>query len=159
MNRVFRANVAAIIKVGSKYLCCERREPRGVWQTVQGGVETFDRSTEHALLREMYEELGVSSNQIRVLGRSSYWRRYEFPPELIQKYPERKNVGQEQMWFFVEIPSTECIDLKRSEGEFVRVELVELEQFLAQIVSWKLPIVKDFCYEIGLLDPLAVEKR
>lgn len=159
MNRVFRSNVAALIKVGSQYLCCERSEPRGVWQTVQGGVETLDTSLEQALLREMHEELGVSANHIRVLGRSRYWRRYEFPPEVIQKHPERKNVGQEQMWFVVEIPSTECIDLQRSEGEFVRVELVELEQFLAQIVSWKLPIVKDFCYEMGLLNPLAVEKR
>lgn len=159
MERIFRPNVAALIRIGKQFLCCERSEPRGVWQTVQGGVESGDESLEDALLRELREELGVNHAHVKILGQSRYWRRYVFPPEVAKKHPERKNVGQEQMWFVVELPSLDCIDLKQSEGEFVEVKLVELEQFLGQIVAWKLPIVKDFCYEMGLLNPLAVEMR
>jgi putative (di)nucleoside polyphosphate hydrolase len=159
MDRIFRPNVAALIKIGNQFLCAERSEPRGVWQTVQGGVESADTSLEQALLREMHEELGVISENVRIIERSRYWRRYVFPTEVLEKHPERKNIGQEQMWFVVQIPSLDCIDLKQSEGEFVQVELVSLDRLLSQIVSWKLPIVKDFCYEMGLLNPLAVETR
>ena len=72
---------------------------------------------------------------------------------MLQAHPERNNIGQEQMWFLVELSDLSCIDLGRSEGEFSRVELVELEQLLANIVAWKLPVMKDFCYEMGLLSP------
>lgn len=159
MDRTFRPNVAALIKVGNQFLCAERSEPRGVWQTVQGGVEANDTSLEQALLREMQEELGVDAENVRIIEQSRYWRRYEFPAEVLEKYPERKNIGQEQMWFVVELSSLGCVNLKQSEGEFVQVELVSLEKLLAQFVQWKLPIVKDFCYEMGLLNSVAVETR
>lgn len=159
MNRVFRPNVAALVRIGDRYVCCERAEPRGVWQTVQGGVEEADASPEAALLREMSEELGVAPDAVRIVARSRCWRRYEFPPEVRLKHPERPNIGQEQLWFLVELSDLRSIDLNRAEGEFVRVELVELEQLLSQIVAWKLPIVKDFCYELGMLSPLSSEMR
>jgi 8-oxo-dGTP pyrophosphatase MutT (NUDIX family) len=154
-NGPWRANVAALIRVGNKFLRCERSQPRGVWQTVQGGIEDSDKSVQHALLRELVEELGVAPESVNIVARSSCWRRYSFPPEVLRAHPERNNVGQEQMWFLVELNHLSAIDLSRSEGEFFQVELVELEKLLANIVSWKLPVVKDFCYEMGLLSPFS----
>ena len=153
MKPRFRANVAALIRVGDKYLRCERSQPQGVWQTVQGGVESHDKDVRAALLRELSEELGVAPDLVTVVAQSRCWRRYYFPAEVLRAHPERTNIGQEQMWFLVELPTLGSVDLARSEGEFSKVELVELEVLLAHFVSWKLPIVKDFCYEMGLLSP------
>lgn len=149
----FRPNVAALVRIGDQYLRCLRNKPAGVWQTVQGGIETTDPSVQDALLREIREELGVEPEMVQICGQSRFWRRYFFPPEVLRSHPERQNIGQEQLWFLVELPSLECIQLERSEGEFVQVELVDLQTLLSQIVAWKLPIVKDFCYEMGLMNP------
>jgi putative (di)nucleoside polyphosphate hydrolase len=149
----FRPNVAALIRIGDKYLRCLRAQPQGVWQTVQGGIEADDESVRHALLREMNEELGVDPALVRILGQSKYWRRYLFPPEVRQAHPDRLNIGQEQLWFLAELPSLECIDLKKSAGEFERAELTDLTTLVQQFVGWKLPVVKDFCYEMGLMHP------
>ena len=154
-NGPWRANVAALVRVGNRFLRCERSQPRGVWQTVQGGIEHTDESAQHALLRELEEELGVAAESVRVVAQSTCWRRYSFPPEVLRAYSKRCNIGQEQMWFLVELNHLSAIDLSRSEGEFFQVELVELEHLLANIVAWKLPVVKDFCYEMGLLSPFS----
>ncbi|MEY4064304.1 MAG: hypothetical protein RIR26_512, partial [Pseudomonadota bacterium] len=138
---------------GNRFLRCERNEPRGVWQTVQGGIEPSDTDCREALFREVREELGVDRALVEVIAQSRCWRRYRFPQEVMDAHPERNNIGQEQMWFLIEIPSLECVNLARSEGEFVRVELVELPELVGQTVGWKLPVVKDFCYEMGLLNP------
>jgi putative (di)nucleoside polyphosphate hydrolase len=149
----FRPNVAALIRIGDKYLRCLRSQPQGVWQTVQGGIEEGDASVRDALLREMNEELGVDPALVRIVGQSKYWRRYVFPPEVRQAHPERLNIGQEQLWFLAELPSLDCIDLQKSAGEFVHAELSDLDTLVQQFVGWKLPVVKDFCYEMGLMQP------
>lgn len=149
----FRPNVAALVRIGDQYLRCLRHKPAGVWQTVQGGIEPSDASVRDALLRELQEELGVDPEVVSICAQSRFWRRYFFPPEVLNSHPERNNIGQEQLWFLVELPSIDCVHLDRSEGEFVQVELVELSVLLNQIVAWKLPIVKDFCYEMRLMIP------
>lgn len=149
----FRPNVAALVRIGDKYLRCLRSKPAGVWQTVQGGIEKTDSSARDALLRELNEELGVDASLVTIVAQSRFWRRYLFPPEVLNSHPERHNVGQEQLWFLVELPSFSALDLSKSEGEFVKAELVELNDLVEQFVSWKLPVVKDFCYELGLMNP------
>lgn len=152
-QQMFRPNVAALVRVGDKFLRCLRSKPAGVWQTVQGGIEVSDASAKAALLREIREELGVDANQVTVVAQSKVWRRYVFPPEVLRSHPERNNIGQEQLWFLVELPSVSAIALEKSEGEFIKTELVDIKTLVAQMVSWKLPVVKDFCYEMGLLHP------
>ena len=149
----FRANVAALIRIGDHYLRCQRSDHHGVWQTVQGGIEEIDANPVEALLRELEEELGVNAEVVTIVAQSRCWRRYFFPDEILAKHPERTNIGQEQMWFLVELPDLSQVQLSRSEGEFCSTELVSLETLMANIVSWKLPVMKDFCYEMGLLIP------
>jgi len=149
----FRPNVAALIRIGDKYLRCLRSKPSGVWQTVQGGIESSDASVRDALLREMREELGIDATLVTVVSQSRFWRRYVFPEEVRFSHPERHNLGQEQLWFLVEIPSHQSVDLSKSEGEFIKTELVDLQTLVSDFVAWKLPVVKDFCYEVGLMNP------
>ncbi|NBO37386.1 NUDIX domain-containing protein [bacterium] len=155
VNCKFRANVAALVRIGDLFLRCERAQLNGVWQTVQGGIEDTDASPREALLRELKEELGIEPSLVTVVAQSQFWRRYRFPAEVLAAHPNRHNIGQEQLWFLIEIPSLNGIDLSRSDGEFARVELVELQTLVSQFVHWKLPVVKDFCYEMGLLVPFS----
>jgi putative (di)nucleoside polyphosphate hydrolase len=153
-DRRFRPNVAALVRIGDSFLSCRRTQPAHVWQTVQGGIESSDTDVRSALLRELREELGVDSNDVKVVAQSSVWRRYLFPAEVKNLNSKRSYIGQEQLWFLVELPSMDCIRLQQSEGEFSEVQLVELQTLIAQMVLWKLPVVKDFCYEAGLMSPV-----
>jgi putative (di)nucleoside polyphosphate hydrolase len=149
-KRLFRANVAALLRVGTQVVACERAAGDG-WQTVQGGVEPTDVSLEAALLRELAEELGLSCKNVNILHRSSYWRRYYFPPEVLRKRPDNPNLGQDQMWFFAELESLRHIQLEASDGEFRSFCLMSPEELVERYVDWKRPCVLDFCRELNVL--------
>jgi 8-oxo-dGTP pyrophosphatase MutT (NUDIX family) len=152
----FRNNVAALILVGEenppRVLACERAEGGG-WQSVQGGVEPNDSDLEAAIVREIGEEIGVAPSDVTIEGRSRYWRRYRFPPEVVARWkrPTHGHAGQEQMWFLARIASTEVADLSRSQGEFCSLRTLSPRELVDAYVLWKRACVLDFCMEMGLL--------
>ena len=151
----YRANVAALVLVGSEGLLACERSSGGIWQTVQGGIESEDVSLEVGILRELGEELGVASQAVTLVSRSKSWRRYRFPAEVIAQraYADRphEHAGQEQMWFLARIGSLEDVRLDLADGEFRSVKIVSAAELTAAFVPWKRPVVLDFCQEVGLL--------
>ncbi|MBX9704526.1 MAG: NUDIX domain-containing protein, partial [Silvanigrellaceae bacterium] len=147
----YRKNVAAIVKVGNKFLACYRA-PHKVWQCVQGGVEESDVSLESALFREIKEELGVEQEFVKILAQSKYWRKYDFPERFQKKNALEKYVGQEQMWYLISVDKFETIDLTKSLGEFSEVKLVdEISELIKVYPSWKRDVFVDFCKELKLI--------
>jgi 8-oxo-dGTP pyrophosphatase MutT (NUDIX family) len=153
---MYRKNVAALIRCQGQYVACFRSDYAS-WQSVQGGVEPFDASLEDALGRELNEELGISPQNFKILYQSKSWRRYLFPSDAGQRQKREASdpskahyIGQEQLWFLIEIPDISCIHLEKSLGEFSRVELFSIEHFLSVYSPWKQDIFHDFCHEIGL---------
>ncbi len=147
---MFRENVAALIKYQDKYVACFRSDHR-TWQNVQGGIEKTDKSPLHAIIRETKEELGVHENDFKIIYKSIYWRRYFFPKEILKKERFKGNIGQEQLWFLIELKSFNSIKLENSVGEFQKVDLFTIEKFLSTYSKWKLPAFHDFCRELELL--------
>lgn len=145
----YRKNVAALVKCGGQYLGCLRATDLS-WQCVQGGCEEEDSSLEVALARELCEELGLSSNSFKIVVRSHTWRRYRFPNGLISR-PGMNFLGQDQMWFLVELNDLGCVSLEASTGEFSEVKLCSLEELQNEYVWWKKAAFIDFCDELRLV--------
>ncbi|KAB8028459.1 NUDIX domain-containing protein [Fluviispira multicolorata] len=147
---MFRENVAALIKCNNMYLACNRTD-HNTWQNVQGGIEESDKSPLHAIIRETIEELGVEEADFKIIYKSKFWRRYYFPKEILNRERFKGNVGQEQLWFLIELKDINKIDLKKSVGEFKKVKLVNIEDFVDIYSQWKIASFYDFCRELNLL--------
>ena len=97
-----RQNAAAVIENSQGLiLACERRNIRGAWQVPQGGIDEGE-SAEEAVLREIMEETGISSEFLKIIGHSSKVS-YLFPHTVNWKSNKGKYDGQEQIYFHLKI--------------------------------------------------------
>ena len=101
----YRLNVGLIIVNNyGKVLICKRKNSNQ-WQFPQGGIDKGESPIE-AAKREIFEEVGIKSSQIRVLGKIKDWVKYEIPKKLAKKNFKKKGiVGQKQKWFIFKIKS------------------------------------------------------
>src|SRR5699024_9412159 len=79
------------------------------WQFPQGGIDP-NETPEDAMYRELYEEVGLRPEHIKILGRTDRWLRYRLPHNLIRRNPtneQRTCIGQKQVWFMLEFVGTE----------------------------------------------------
>jgi len=143
----FRQNVAALVRYQNEYLACFRKD-YGTWQSVQGGIEPFDLSPNHALLREMYEEIGVCQNDCSITYTSQIWRRYYFTEKAVQ-HSHKDNAGQDQLWFLVDLSHKTAINFEIAKVEFSKLEWVTLTDLINRYATWKKSVMYDFCRELN----------
>lgn len=144
----FRPNVAALITYNQKILACQRTDYPSSWQCCQGGIEAGEDPCD-ALKRELEEELSLTQANYKILTVSSFWRRYRFPHFFSTQKREFEYIGQEQLWFHVEILDPTLINLNATHGEFCEVLLMNPPNFLESYPKWKAQTLIDFCKELG----------
>ncbi len=92
----YRGNVTAIIiNKHKKVLMCEHIWIDNAWQFPQGGIEPGE-SAEHALYRELSEEIGT--DKLIIIDKMDKPLKYHFPHYLKEKYNME---GNEQNFFLV----------------------------------------------------------
>ncbi len=70
----YRENVAAILRnPRGEILICERLGTRDAWQFPQGGIDSGE-TPEQALVRELWEEIGVEAGDIAIVERRGPYR-------------------------------------------------------------------------------------
>ena len=72
------------------------------WQFPQGGIHNGETS-EDALYRELYEEVGLQQTDVEILGVTSEWLKYRLPDQYIRQDTKPLCIGQKQKWFFLEL--------------------------------------------------------
>lgn len=108
-----------------------------VWQWPQGGVDAGEDPQE-AAYRELYEETGIRSDQVKLLDSIEGWLAYDFPPEVLAR--RKKNwKGQRQRWFAFRFLGTDAdFDLMTvPPQEFEDFRWERLERVPELIIPWK----------------------
>ncbi len=103
-NDGFRANVGIILCNQDQQLFWGQRIGQAnAWQFPQGGIDE-DETPEEAMYRELYEEVGLKPEHIKVLGRTERWLYYRLPHNLIRRNHSNRRtcIGQKQVWFMLE---------------------------------------------------------
>ncbi|ELV08339.1 RNA pyrophosphohydrolase [Wohlfahrtiimonas chitiniclastica] len=111
-NDGYRANVGIILCNRDKKLFWGHRIGHlDSWQFPQGGIDD-NETPEEAMYRELKEEVGLSSDDVKILGKTKSWLRYRLPQRLIRKNNSPRCIGQKQIWFLLELTADEdAIDL------------------------------------------------
>ena len=102
----FRSNVAIVLGDGFGRVFWAKRIGQSAWQFPQGGVDSQE-SIEQALYRELYEEIGLTAEDVSVVQFTRRWLRYKIPPNLRRSKGNAVCIGQKQKWFFLRLISNE----------------------------------------------------
>lgn len=132
----YKANVAAILRnLSGRILVCERLGTKNAWQFPQGGVDEGE-TPEQALVREVWEEVGVPALALRIVRRKGpYSYLYD------NGRTKRGFHGKEQLYFLCEyVGNDDAIQVKTDHPEF-------------QDYRW----IKPADFQIGWLPPMKRE--
>lgn len=62
--------------------------------------DKFRESAEQAMYRELFEEVGLSRKDVRILASTRNWLRYKLPKRLVRWDTKPVCIGQKQNGFF-----------------------------------------------------------
>lgn len=96
----YRANVGIILCNQVGKLFWARRIGENAWQFPQGGIRG-DESPEEALFRELNEEIGLQPNDVKVVGCTQGWLRYQIPKRFLRRHTAPVCIGQKQLWYML----------------------------------------------------------
>ncbi|MFP3014421.1 MAG: RNA pyrophosphohydrolase [Arsenophonus sp.] len=105
-NDGYRQNVGIIICNQQSKLLLARRYGQHSWQFPQGGINP-EESPEQAMYRELSEEVGLCSRDVRILTFTRNWLRYKLPKHLVRLDTKPICIGQTQRWFLLQLVCNE----------------------------------------------------
>jgi putative (di)nucleoside polyphosphate hydrolase len=115
----YRPNVGIILMRSDGSVFWARRVNRDGWQFPQGGMNT-DETPIEAMYRELYEETGLRSHHVEVLGATPGWLRYRLPRRSIRTNSKPVCIGQKQVWFLLKF---------NAEDTELRLDLTDTPEF------------------------------
>ena len=98
----YRPNVGIILCNAKNEVFWGKRIREHSWQFPQGGIKRGE-TPEEAMFRELYEEVGLRPEHVRILGRTKGWLRYEVPTHWIKREWRGSYKGQKQIWFLLRL--------------------------------------------------------
>nr|WP_246813748.1 RNA pyrophosphohydrolase [Ferrimonas balearica] len=149
-NDGFRANVGIIICNRQGQVLWARRFGQHSWQFPQGGVNEGE-SPEQTMFRELYEEVGLKKEDVRILARSRSWLRYRLPKRLVRQDSKPLCIGQKQKWFLLQLTAKESqINLSAcGRPEFDDWRWVSYWYPVRQVVSFKRDVYRKVMKEFA----------
>jgi putative (di)nucleoside polyphosphate hydrolase len=131
------AGVALMNRDGLLFAGQRRDSAVPAWQMPQGGIDKGE-DPETAALRELWEETGVTEDQVTLVDRTEDWVTYDLPPELLGKVWGGKYRGQKQKWFLFRLEAPDsAIRIDTAHPEFSAWRWIGAADLLAQIVPFK----------------------
>mgnify|MGYP002622653031 FL=1 len=102
----FRPNVGIILVNARNEVFWGKRIREHSWQFPQGGILPGE-SPREAMYRELEEEIGLTSDDVCVLGATRGWLRYRLPQRYIRHHSRPVCIGQKQRWFLLRLVADE----------------------------------------------------
>ncbi len=151
-SKGFRPNVGIILCNDEGRVFWAKRVGADSWQFPQGGINQ-DEDPETAMYRELWEETGLESSHVQVIGRTRYWLHYKLPNRYIRRKSLPLCIGQKQIWFLLRLVSDESsfrLDCTDS-PEFDGWRWVDYWDPLKDVVFFKHNVYRKAMKELGSL--------
>lgn len=103
----YRPNVGIILINGRNEVFWGKRIGEHAWQFPQGGIN-HGESPEQAMYRELWEELGLRPQHVRIVGRTRDWLRYDVPRNWVRREWRSAYRGQKQIWYLLRMVGRDC---------------------------------------------------
>jgi len=135
----YRANVGIIISnPQGQVLWARRIGGANAWQFPQGGIDQGE-TPEQGMYRELYEEVGLQPEQVRIVASTSGWLNYDLPKQFVREHQSPLCIGQKQKWYLLQLLGTDdAITLTSTDSvEFDHWEWVSYWYPLDQVVDFK----------------------
>lgn len=146
----FRANVGIIISNNEDRLWLGGRASKKGWQFPQGGILKGE-TAEQAMYRELEEEVGLTGEDVVLLGSTKHWLRYRLPNRFVRRDTKPICIGQKQRWFLVRLHVSD--DRVRLDGsdfpEFDRWRWVDFWQPVDEVIYFKRRVYAQVLHELG----------
>lgn len=158
----YRPNVGIVICNKQGQVLWAKRFGQNSWQFPQGGINEGE-NIETAMYRELFEEVGLTKKDVRLIWASKYWLKYKLPKRLVRESNGSQPVciGQKQRWFLLQLVSDESnINLKTTKTpEFDGWRWVSFWYPVRQVVSFKRDVYRRAMKEFAqfLFDPARSE--
>ena len=140
-DKTYRKNVGLIVlNPENQLLVCKRKNTKK-WQFPQGGVDSNEKPIQ-AAYRELFEEVGISKKDVKLLKESEHWYKYDLPVDYRRKTINLKKFkGQSQKWFIFKSKYKLEIDFMNDlHEEFDGYQWVSYWYPLSQIIDFKKPV-------------------
>jgi putative (di)nucleoside polyphosphate hydrolase len=111
------------------------------------------------MYRELWEETGLKSDDVDVLGSTNSWLRYKLPKRLIRKKSLPLCIGQKQIWFLLQCQSDEDkVDLSVSDKpEFDHWKWVDFWHPVENVVFFKRRVYQCALSQLQSYLPIVLE--
>ena len=146
----FRANVGIVLMHDDGRVFIGRRTGGKGWQFPQGVVRRGE-SADETLFRELNEEIGLSSEDVRIVAQTRRWLRYRLPARFVRRDSKPLCVGQKQRWYLLGLRHAEPhfrFDLT-GEPEFDRWKWVDYWQPIREVIYFKRKVYTRALHELG----------
>jgi putative (di)nucleoside polyphosphate hydrolase len=147
----FRANVGVVLMHDDGRLFIGRRTGGKGWQFPQGGVRRGE-TAEESLFRELHEEIGLSSEDVRIVAQTRRWLRYRLPARFVRRESRPLCVGQKQRWYLLRLRHADPkfrFDVT-GEPEFDRWRWVDYWQPVREVIYFKRQVYTRALHELGV---------
>lgn len=148
----YRPNVGIVICNKQGQVLWAKRFGQNSWQFPQGGINEGE-NIETAMYRELFEEVGLTKKDVRLIWASKYWLKYKLPKRLVRESNGSQPVciGQKQRWFLLQLVSDESnINLKTTKTpEFDGWRWVSFWYPVRQVVSFKRDVYRKVMKEFA----------
>ena len=154
----FRANVGIILANTHGQVLWAKRVGHDAWQFPQGGID-FGETPLDAMYRELWEEVGLYPQHVKVLSQTQNWLRYWLPKRFVRQGQYPLCIGQKQKWFLLQLDenNVEHIRFDTAKPEFDRWEWVSYWYPLNQVVAFKRNVYRRALFELSPQLPLKKE--
>ncbi|MFW2176936.1 MULTISPECIES: RNA pyrophosphohydrolase [unclassified Moraxella] len=154
----FRANVGIILANTQGQVLWAKRVGHDAWQFPQGGID-YGETPVDAMYRELWEEVGLYPEHVKLLSQTQNWLRYRLPKRFVRQGQQPLCIGQKQKWFLLQLDekNVQYIRFDTAKPEFDHWEWVSYWYPLNQVVAFKRNVYRRALLELSPQLPLKRE--
>ena len=148
----FRANVGIVLMRGDGSVFLGRRARGGGWQFPQGGMQTGE-SVEQSLYRELHEEIGLTDQDVELVGATRDWIRYRLPARYVRREQLPLCIGQKQRWFLLRLRASAAnfVFTATAEPEFDKWRWSGWWEPVREVIFFKRPVYVQMLTELAVM--------